>query len=222
MADVGRPTDLTEDLTLEIRKHVLDGTSYGEIQRLLSITDSAWDRWVWLDYKDFRSKLNEWKKERMIKKAEKNLEEMLDMPVNVLDDDVVVTEPALVKIKQDTSKFVVERLNKDEYSSRQENTGKDGKDLLPTPILAPLNVPTDNGDNQNKQAEESNPGDTGGNVSQQDHLDSPITDPRSPERHDPNVDLDSQRVIPSLEAGGDAGLPGDNGAAPILQGQQLE
>ena len=39
----------------------------------------------------------------------------------------VVTEPALVKIKQDTAKFVAERLGKgDGYSTRTEVTGADG------------------------------------------------------------------------------------------------
>ena len=78
MSEVGRPTDLTEELTLEIRKHVLEGKTYLEIQQLLDITASAWDRWVWLDYKDFRTKLNEWKKERMVKRAEKTIDTLID------------------------------------------------------------------------------------------------------------------------------------------------
>lgn len=69
-------------------------------------------------------------------KAEKVLEEMIDMPVKTMTtenvgtreepvyEEVVVTEPALVKIKQDTAKFIAERLGKDEgYSSRSELAG---------------------------------------------------------------------------------------------------
>lgn len=42
----------------------------------------------------------------------------------------------LLKIKQDSSKFVADRLGKNKgYSTRQELTGADGKDL-PTPIYA--------------------------------------------------------------------------------------
>lgn len=74
----------------------------------------------------------------MLNKAEKVLDEMLEMPVLVNkikgygeDKEMVVkTEPALVKIKQDTAKFVAERLGKDDgYSTRNELTGKDGERL---------------------------------------------------------------------------------------------
>lgn len=79
----------------------------------------------------------------LLPKSEKVLEEMLDMPVEVLkvegygDDrqEVVKTEPSLIKIKQDTAKFLAERLGKDEgYSLRSELTGKDGEDLIPDNI----------------------------------------------------------------------------------------
>jgi len=76
-------------------------------------------------------------------KAEKVLEEMIDMPVKTMRienvgtksepvyEEVVVTEPALVKIKQDTAKFITERLGKDEgYSSRSELAGPLGVSLV--------------------------------------------------------------------------------------------
>lgn len=55
--------------------------------------------------------------------------------VKVGDEVVVKQDPQLLKIKQDTLKFLAERLNKAKYSTRQEITGKDGKDL-PTPIIS--------------------------------------------------------------------------------------
>lgn len=55
--------------------------------------------------------------------------------VKVGDEVVVKQDPALLKIKQDTLKFLAERLNKDKYSTRQEHTGKAGKDLIPVPII---------------------------------------------------------------------------------------
>lgn len=82
----------------------------------------------------------------LLSKAEKVLEEMLDMPVVVVDkynqevedgdeydedgerELIVKTEPALVKIKQDTAKFVASTQGKDEgYSTRSEFTGKNGE-----------------------------------------------------------------------------------------------
>lgn len=80
----------------------------------------------------------------MLSKAEKVLDEMLDMPVEVMKlekdsegeyGEVVRTEPALIKIKQDTAKFIAERVGKEHYSNRTEMTGKDGEQLIPTPIL---------------------------------------------------------------------------------------
>lgn len=72
----------------------------------------------------------------MLGKAEKVLDEMLDMPIEIMKlekdsegeyDEVVRTEPALVKIKQDTAKFIAERVGKNEgYSTRTEVTGAEG------------------------------------------------------------------------------------------------
>ena len=75
----------------------------------------------------------------MLSKAENVLEEMLDMPMRIIEwegrgedtEQVVNTEPALVKIKQDTAKFIAERVGKDIYSNRTELTGKEGRELIP-------------------------------------------------------------------------------------------
>lgn len=58
--------------------------------------------------------------EDIIKKAEKNLVEFMDIEDN--------------RIRADMTKFTLERLNKKKFSTRQELTGAEGKDL-PTPIL---------------------------------------------------------------------------------------
>lgn len=81
-------------------------------------------------------------------KGEKVLDEMLDIPVQTvktkfeksydhITDEFrtvevtsVVTDPSMVKIKQDTAKFVVERLGKDDWSTRQEVTGAGGEALI--------------------------------------------------------------------------------------------
>lgn len=59
----------------------------------------------------------------LIKKAEENLKEFLE-------------EKKDKRLKADLTKFVLERLNKNKYSSRNEHTGKDGERLHPKPILA--------------------------------------------------------------------------------------
>lgn len=79
------------------------------------------------------------RKIRMKDRGEEVLEEMLDLPVVVIDHvgtgdkktKVVVTDVGLVRIKQDTAKFVTERLGKDDgWSQRSELTGPDGIPLF--------------------------------------------------------------------------------------------
>lgn len=72
------------------------------------------------------AKMPEWLGEKvrddvMLDKAEKALNEMLE-----IDEDA---EANLKKIKQDTAKFVAERLNKNKWAQRQEHTGKDGNPI---------------------------------------------------------------------------------------------
>lgn len=82
-------------------------------------------------------------------KAETVLEEMLELPVNVIKYDKVrrsgedaeedeepeiylTTDPALVRIKQDTAKFIASTQGKDAgYSTRSELTGAHGSSLIP-------------------------------------------------------------------------------------------
>lgn len=65
----------------------------------------------------------------LLKKAEDNLSEFLEMQVTVNKDGIEITDAQLAKIKQDTTKFVAERLGKHKYSTRSEMTGKDGEPI---------------------------------------------------------------------------------------------
>lgn len=62
--------------------------------------------------------------------AEVVLQEMLALPKTrvriIKGQEVVEEDPALVKIKQDTAKYITSTLSKKHYSTRVENTGKDG------------------------------------------------------------------------------------------------
>lgn len=125
---MSRPSDLTEELTLQIRKETLEGTLYKDIQEKLEIPSNTWDAWVYKDYKDFRKNLQSWKAERLIRKTEKLSEEILDMNhFSLKDAEVINTD--ILRVKQKESEFVRSTLGKDNYSTRTENTGKDGKDL---------------------------------------------------------------------------------------------
>lgn len=117
----GCPTTLTEETTLKIREAVLKGTEYKTIQEELGISAGTWDYWVWKDYQGFRNNLQLWKKERFIRKAERNIGNLLDS--------------ADEKIQADITKFTLETLAKMDYSKRTEMTGANGKDLIPKPIM---------------------------------------------------------------------------------------
>jgi hypothetical protein len=139
MSEVGRKSELTDELSFKIRSRVLDGMKFIDIQAELGIVPETWNGWVWRDYKSFRKMLNEAENERMLKKAKRNLEEFADMPVERIvigeDGEAIKTDPQLVKIKQDTSKFLAETLGKDDgFAKRNELTGKDGKDLNPVDL----------------------------------------------------------------------------------------
>ena len=118
MAEAGRPSELTDETTLKIREAVIQGKEYKIIQEELGISAGTWDYWVWQDYQGFRRSLISWKKEKMLKKAEKVVDKSMDSENE--------------KIALDAAQFTLETLGKDEgYTKRQEMTGKDGKDLIP-------------------------------------------------------------------------------------------
>jgi len=72
------------------------------------------------------------RKQRMILKAEKRLETSIES-----EDE---------RVGLDATKFTLSRLDKANYSERQEHTGKDGKDLIPQPIMDVSKDPSDNKD----------------------------------------------------------------------------
>ena len=73
----------------------------------------------------------------LLEEAEKVLKEMIKMETktSIIKGNKVVTnkDPQLVKIKQDTAKFLAKTLGRHIYSERQELTGKDGEALIITP-----------------------------------------------------------------------------------------
>ncbi len=71
----------------------------------------------------------------LLDKAEDVLQEMINLDTTnkiIKGDEVIITQdPSLVKVKQDTAKFLAERLGKKYYSAREEITGGEGEDLFP-------------------------------------------------------------------------------------------
>lgn len=73
------------------------------------------------------------KRLNLLNKAEEVLEDTLNMSTQTVkkvgDEEVIIEDPALIKIKQDSAKFVAERVGKHIYSTRNELTGKDGEQI---------------------------------------------------------------------------------------------
>jgi phosphatidylinositol kinase/protein kinase (PI-3 family) len=133
----GRPSDLTEENLGKIRQGVLDGKLLKEIAKICGISELTIYDWTCKNYQDINTKIEGWKRDRKILLASQNIEEILMMDKEDKDK---------LKVIQDTSKFVLETLDKDVYSKRSELTGKDGKDLMPKPIL---DVQENNGNLEN-------------------------------------------------------------------------
>jgi len=117
MSNRGPKTELTDKLVLEIRKMVLDGKSYVEIQQELEINASTWDTWVYKNYQGFRNNLVDWNYERILNKCERLSEEILD--INHTGDNGV--DYRILSIKQKESEFIRSTLGKKNYS-KQVNT----------------------------------------------------------------------------------------------------
>lgn len=105
--EIGRPSKLNEHLFREIKELVLDGNNLREISEILEIPYATMRDWEYENYQSFSDKMLSFKHERMLKKAESNLEVLM----NAEED----------KVKLDASKFTLETLNKKFYS-KQVNT----------------------------------------------------------------------------------------------------
>lgn len=68
---------------------------------------------------------------KRLRKAEKNLDEVQNIQIYNEEGKI---DANLIDKRTKVDMFLAERLNKDKYSSRVEQTGKDGKDLIPETI----------------------------------------------------------------------------------------
>lgn len=65
---------------------------------------------------------------KRLRRAEKNLEEVQNIQIYNEEGKL---DANLIDKRTKVDMFIAERLNKDKYSTRQEQTGKGGKDLIP-------------------------------------------------------------------------------------------
>lgn len=125
MGEAGRPTDLTDELLAQIKKAVFAGQNLITIANTCGIPENTIYHWHSDNYAGIRDKIEGWRRDSKLQKADRNIDEILDLPREDKD---------FVKVVADMTKFVKETLDKPNYSKRQELGGIDGKDL-PAPIL---------------------------------------------------------------------------------------
>jgi len=106
MSKPGPKTLLTKELTAKIRKLILEGMSYVNIQETLEINASTWDNWYYDNYEDFRKFVNDIVHERRVKKAGSVIEATM-----ASEDE---------RLALDASKFTAETLGKADYSKKTE------------------------------------------------------------------------------------------------------
>jgi len=130
----GRKSKLTVELSLEIRRMVLNGAKYIEIREKLNIPEGTWDGWITMGINDLDEKLSKWKRQRMLKASEKVLSDIVEMspevqamgafgPIFAKDENdkktaIMKTDVGILKIKQDTAKFVTENLASDVFNKK--------------------------------------------------------------------------------------------------------
>lgn len=102
----GAPTTLTDELFTKIKALYMQGKSASEIYNELEITASTWFSWKDRNTLSFAEKINQWQQEYIVNIAQEELQKL------VKDTDS--------RIKLDALKFALERLNKKDFSVRQE------------------------------------------------------------------------------------------------------
>ena len=136
----GRNTTLTDEMFTKIKECVLEGLDIGSIAKECEIPPSTLYTWHSDNYLKLYDKIDGWKRDRKLILAVNNIEDILKMGVN---------DKETIKVVSDMSKFVAETLGKDNYSKRNELTGKDGD---PIAVSGFNYIKPNENDNTNNQA----------------------------------------------------------------------
>lgn len=112
---------LTEDTKNYICTGVLEGKTYRDILKELGLSESTFYNWLWNDYRGIRTRLNEVKREIILRDVENISKEIREMEtLNGKGEQ----NPKLLAIKQKEAEFLRETLLKDHgYSKRIETIG---------------------------------------------------------------------------------------------------
>lgn len=138
MADVGRPTSMTNETLRILMDGFMKGYSDEEACASAQISPATLYNYQ-KEHPEFLEQKEQWKQNPILKAK-------------------TVVYTALERNDKETAKWYLERKKKDEFSARNELTGKDGQDLLPKPILGGVAnaLPTNDSNSQNSGSNETN------------------------------------------------------------------
>lgn len=140
MAEVGRPTDLTDELVDKIKQSILAGNDLKTTANIIGKSEDVMYQWNSKNYSGIADKIEGWKRDYKLSLADKNINDILKIGA--------VADKVTLKVVADMSKFVKETLDKNNYSKKVETdlTSKGEK------ILA-INYILPNGDNTETNTE---------------------------------------------------------------------
>jgi len=94
----------------QMRRWVIQGNNDVQLAKLSGLSEKTLYKWRCENHKGFRDLYNTWKHERMLAKAEGNIEEFLEMK----------NDKDTLRVKADMSKFVAETLGREVYAKKTE------------------------------------------------------------------------------------------------------
>ena len=142
MAEVGRPTDLTDELVKKIKQSILDGNDLKTTANICEIDPQKLYNWNSDNYLNISDKIDGWKRDYKLSLADKNINDILK--IGAIPDKVTL------KVVADMSKFVKETLDRDNYKKKTETdlTSKGEKITGFNYILPNGNTEDNNTDNK--------------------------------------------------------------------------
>lgn len=107
--ELGRPSLLDEHLFRKIKDLVIEGKNLREVSEALDISYATMRDWEYENYLSFSDKMLSYKHERMLKKAEANIE--------------VLQESEDERVALQANTFIMETVGKKNYSKKTETEG---------------------------------------------------------------------------------------------------
>jgi len=115
--DVGRPSELTDELVGKIKQWTLEGKNLKEMANLSQIPENTFYCWSSDNYLNIADKIEGWRRDRKLMLADITSDTIQTLPVF---DETGKLDKELLKIKQKEAEFIRETLGKVIYSKRTE------------------------------------------------------------------------------------------------------